>query len=133
MQQQLSTAQFSDSIAIEVSVIYGVHSKNFPVDYELSHIYTPLPSTNRFGQRLISYYDTKDYAMLYTNNRFKLEIYSASIKTSDANSPFLLAVLKPKTRRLNSCKGKNLRYTHILDLHIYPIRPTQVYLVIYLV
>ena len=59
MQQQLNTAQFSDSISTDVTVMYGVHNRNIPINHELSHIHIPPPSPNHFGQHLISHYETK--------------------------------------------------------------------------
>lgn len=74
----------------------GVHSKNLPINYELLlYIHTP-PSPNHFGQHLISYYDTKDYTILYANNHFTCEIDSASLKPANVNAVFSLEILKHK-------------------------------------
>ena len=55
MQQQLTTAQFSDSIATYVTAMYGVHSRNTPMNHILSHIYTPLPLPNHVEQHRITH------------------------------------------------------------------------------
>ena len=60
MHQQLNTARFSYSVATDVTVVYGVNNRNIPINHELSHIHTPPPSLDHFGQHLISHYDTKN-------------------------------------------------------------------------
>ena len=94
MQQQLNTAQSSESITTHVTVMNGVYSMIISINHASSHIHTPPLSSIHFRKHIIARYDKNECAMLYVNNHFKLEIDFALLKTSGPNAPFSLIVLQ---------------------------------------
>ncbi len=55
--QEIHTAAFSDAVAMQLGVIYGVHSKNTTPSFDVSHIHTPPSIPNSFGSYLLNAYN----------------------------------------------------------------------------